>query len=68
MAVSLLFHFPAGSDWYSCKSARTVWITYLEESGDVAFNDLGDISLEMLHQRSCKLGSSLATSVAFYQC
>jgi hypothetical protein len=64
MAVSLLFHFPLGSDWYSCKSAKDNSTTYLEESRDVAFDDLGNISLEMLHQRSREFSGGLATGVA----
>jgi hypothetical protein len=64
MAVSLLFHFPLGSDWYSCKSAKNISLTYLKESRDVAFYDLGDVSLEMLHQRSREFSGGLATGVA----
>jgi len=41
-------------------------MAYLEESRDIALDDLGDISLEMLHQRSCELGGGLATGIAFY--
>ena len=65
--MSLLFHFPLGSDWYSCKLAIAISMTYLEESRDVALDDLGDISLEVLHQRSGEFSGGLATGVALCQ-